>query len=310
MKLSVIICTYQPPETAYRRTLAALADQRLNRSEWELIIVDNNSPKPSYCHEQFSASLSPRLFREFQPGQANARRLGLIHARGELVVFVDQDNVLNPDYLSQVVSLFSRHPDVGLAGGKSLPEFEVPPEGWTKEFWPLLALRDYGDTVAVARTLRIPGSLKNSYPQEAPHGAGMAGRLTAFKPWLDKGHGELSGRRFDSMSSGDDNDIVFCAMQAGWAVAYFPSLVLTHLIPKERLTPVYLGRINHGIRKTWVQVLHHHDANPWPPITPWTVPMRKLKTWFAYRAWRSPIERIRWEGACGQLEGLAELTKD
>lgn len=303
MKVSVIICTYQPPEEAYRRTLAALSAQKLDRSEWELIIVDNNSPAPSRCHEQFSASLSPRLFREMQPGQANARRLGLGHARGDLIVFVDQDNVLNPDYLSQVVSLFVRHPEVGLAGGKSLPEFELPPSPWTREFWPLLALRDQGDIPVIVRELRPTGADRNHYPLEAPHGAGMAGRKAAFDPWLTHSQGEFSGRRFNAMTSGDDNDIVLWAMRTGWAVAYFPALVLTHLIPPERLTPAYLARINWGIQKSWMQLLRHHNANPWPPLSVLGSRLRQAKAWFSHRAWSSPSAHIRWRGACGHFEG-------
>lgn len=303
MKVSVIICTYQPPEEAYRRTLAALSTQKLERTEWELIIVDNNSPTPSRCHEQFSASLAPRLFREMQPGQANARRLGLREARGQLIVFADQDNVLAPDYLAEVVSLFARHTEVGLAGGKSLPEFESPPPPWTREFWPLLALRDQGDTPVIVRELRPPGTDRNQYPLEAPHGAGMAGRKAAFDPWLAHSLGEFSGRRFNAMTSGDDNDIVLWAMRTGWAVAYFPTLVLTHLIPPERLTPAYLARINRGIQTSWMQLLYHHDANPWPPLTPVGARLRQLKAWFTHQAWRSPAARIRWQGACGHFLG-------
>lgn len=303
MTVSVIICTYRPAEEAYRRTLAALAGQSLARSDWELIIVDNNSPTPSRCHEQFLPGLAPRLFREMQPGQANARRLGLREARGQLIIFVDQDNVLHPDYLAEVVSLFARHPEVGLAGGKSLPEFEVDPPPWTREFWPLLALRDHGDVPVIVRELRPAGTDRNQYPLEAPHGAGMAGRKAAFDAWLAQSQGEFSGRRFNAMTSGDDNDIVLWAMRNGWAVAYFPSLVLTHLIPPERLTPAYLARINHGIQLSWMQLLHHHQANPWPPLTPWGARLRKTKAWLTYRAWAGHAEYIRWRGACGHFEG-------
>lgn len=56
-----------------------------------------------------------------------------------------------------------------------------------------------------------------------------------------------------------------------------------------------------------VQVLHRRGANPSPPIAPWTVPLRQLKAWFAYRAWAGPAEFIRWQGACGRFEGPADL---
>jgi len=69
------------------------------------------------------------------------------------------------------------------------------------------------------------------------------------------------------------------------------------------LTPDYLERINHGIQKSWLEVLALHNASPWPPIPAWSLIPRKIKAWFAYMAWRGPAERIRWRGACGHFEG-------
>jgi hypothetical protein len=65
----------------------------------------------------------------------------------------------------------------------------------------------------------------------------------------------------------------------------------------------YLARLNRGIAKSWMQVLRKHDANPWSPIAPWTVPLRQFKAWFTHRAWSGPAEFIRWQGACGHFEG-------
>lgn len=92
-------------------------------------------------------------------------------------------------------------------------------------------------------------------------------------------------------------------MKQGWHVAYFPDLRLTHLIPAGRLDAGYLGRINHGIQQSWMQVLTLHAANPWPPITTTSAFLRKAKAWVTYRAWASPAAMIRWRGACGHFEG-------
>lgn len=303
MKISVIICTYQPSPESYRRVLAGLSRQSLPRDLWELLIVDNDSPQPSRLHEEFAPALAPRCLSAPQPGQAHARRTGLGAAAGGLIVFVDQDNVLAPDYLSRVLQRFEEHPEVGLAGGKSLPEFAGNPPPWTREFWPLLALRDLGDSPRIAHPHRKPDGGLASYPPEAPHGAGMAGRREAFAAWLRDSEARISGRRRASLSSADDNEIVIHAMKAGWAVAYFPDLVLTHLIPPERLSEGYLARINHGIQRSWLQLLLAHGLSPWRPIAPWTLVPRKLRSWLAHRAWRGPAERIRWRGACGHFEG-------
>ena len=76
-----------------------------------------------------------------------------------------------------------------------------------------------------------------------------------FQAWLDArtgGSGVLTDRRGNELTSGGDNDIVFCVMQAGWEVAYVPQLSLTHLIPAGRLEAGYLARLNRGIQKSCV----------------------------------------------------------
>jgi glycosyltransferase involved in cell wall biosynthesis len=280
----------------------------LSVERWEAVLVDNAS-EPLLSLEGFRDTMPAhlRLVREPQLGLTAARRRGFAEARAPLCVLVDDDNVLAPDYLSHVVRLFSEHSRLGALGGKSLPEFEVEPPGWAREFLPLLALRDLGDQPCLAEGLRPPGAARNRYPAEAaPIGAGMAIRREAAAPWLaQSADSPLSDRRGAELTSGGDNDIVFTVLQRGWAVGYFPELVLTHLIPAGRLEAGYLARLNHGIQKSWVQVLAKYEACPWPPIAGWTVPLRALKAWLTSRAWTSHAARIRWRGACGHFEGRA-----
>jgi len=229
----------------------------------------------------------------------------LNQGKAAIVVLIDDDNILASDYLAHVVGLFAEQPRLGAAGGKSLPEFETMPPAWTREFFPLLALRDPGPEAAIAQSLSSTQGGFNEYPAAAaPIGAGMALRREAAAAWLtDSSRRALSDRRGSELSSGGDNDIVLTLLEHGWHVGYFPELSLTHLIPAARLDPAYLWRLNSGIQKSWMEVLRKHAANPWPPIAPWTVPLRQLKAWFTHRAWSSPAAWIRWQGACGHFEG-------
>ncbi len=113
----------------------------------------------------------------------------------------------------------------------------------------------------------------------------------------------LSDRRGVTLTSGGDNDIVLCGLQAGWHTGYFPRLRLTHLIPSGRLEAAYLARLNRGIQQSWMQVLSLHQANPWPPLSRTGALLRKMKAWFTSRAWSSPAARVRWQGACGHFDG-------
>ena len=302
--------THNPHADRLRAALQGLRAQILPHGEWELIVVDNASVE--FPEESFFRSHGPtnfRLSREDTLGLTAARRNGFEQARGAVAVLVDDDNVLAPDYLHHVLSLFATHPQIGVAGGKSIPVFEKEPPPWAKEFFPLLALRDLGDARKIAHGLQPSGKPRNEYPPFAPLGAGMAIRREAWEAWLSHSgkRPSLTDRRGTELSSGGDNDIILCALSAGWEAGYFPELQLTHLIPASRLDADYLARLNRGIQKSWMQVLSAHDANPWSPIPRWTVPLRQLKAWVIYRAWSNDAAHIRWQGACGHFEGRASV---
>ena len=305
MKLSVIIPTCNPHPGRLRRTLAALQAQTLSVTGWETLVVDNAS-EPSLVTAGLGEFVPSnlRLTREPEPGLSHARRHGFLAAQGEILVLVDDDNELAPDYLAETLRLFAAHPRVGALGGRSVPEFETPPAPWVREFDGLLACRDLGGEPRISSGLRNAVTGRNDYPMFAPIGAGMALRRAAAQAWLARSSpSALPDRQGGSLSSGGDNDIILCAMAAGWESAYFPSLRLTHLIPPFRTTGDYLARLNRGIQKSWMQVLTKHDANPWPPLAPRTVPLRQAKAWLTLRAWSSPAARVRWQGACGHFEG-------
>jgi glycosyltransferase involved in cell wall biosynthesis len=307
MDLSVIIPAHNPDPARLQRTLAGLRAQTLPATAWEIILVNNASE--CFPDEKFFAALALKNFSlaaEPALGLTPARQRGFREARGAIAVLVDDDNVIAPDYLARTLAIFAEHPRIGALGGKSVPEFATEPPAWTREFFPLLALRDLGDTSLVSRGLRPPGAVRSDYPAFAPIGAGMALRRAAWTAWLERSAARgavLSDRRGRELTSSGDNDIVLCALAAGWEVAYFPELLLTHLIPPARLEPAYLARLNRGVQKSWMQVLAQHDASPWPPLSAVGAALRQGKAWFTHRAWASPAAHIRWQGACGHFEG-------
>ncbi|MDP1581748.1 MAG: glycosyltransferase [Candidatus Didemnitutus sp.] len=310
MQLSVILSTHNPHPERLRRTLAGLRAQTLPLTAWELLLVDNASTTP-LATAQFAdvAPANLRLVREATLGLTAARRCGVRATAGALVVLVDDDNVLAPDYLARVLQHFADHPRLGALGGRSVPEFESPPPSWLREFDSLLACRDLGDAVIVAEQFHNPATDANEYPLCAPIGAGMALRRAALANWLAHDDaGLLSDRRGNELTSGGDNELVLSVFESGWSVAYFPDLALLHLIPTTRMQPAYLARLNRAIARSWLQVLARHNACPWTRIPRWTLPLRFAKAWFAHRPGRSAAAHIRWQGACGHYEGQSLLS--
>jgi glycosyltransferase involved in cell wall biosynthesis len=299
--LSVIIPTYNPDANRLKKTLEALQHQTLEFDKWELIIVNNNSTHPIQADLSWHPNSS--IISETRQGLTYARLKGFDNASGHLIVMVDDDNVLAADYLKNIVDIFEAHPTLGAVGGKSLPIFETPPPVWLKQFYGSLALRDLGENTMIS-------GWENKYPDCAPIGAGMGIRKTALAAYITKTNSHksvITDRTGNSLSSGGDNDLVIELLKSGWQVGYFPSLVLQHIIPQKRMEPDYLARLEFATNRSWVMLLNSHGINPWKKIAVWTLPLRKLKSWFGFKVMGNKTNYIKWQGYCGMLKGLAEI---
>ena len=309
MRISVLIPTHNPRPDFLDRTLAALRAQTLALSEWELLLIDNCS----------APALSPALVAWHPHGRVvpapvlgltHARLAGFAEVRAGILVWADDDNLLDPDYLQIVLEAFSNAPHLGAIGGKSIPEYESPPAAWYRPDLAPIGCRDLGDTREEARW--NPGEGRY-YPNCSPIGAGLAIRKNALSVWIravqnDPLRQQL-GRTGTALTSGEDNDINLTLLADGWSVAYLPNLRLTHLIPPRRLSIDYQQRIAQAAFRDFVRVLAIHGIRPWPPIPPWTVSLRKAKAWLTHRAWTGPAAKIHWHGLCGQIEGRAAINE-
>ncbi|MBW4444608.1 MAG: glycosyltransferase [Plectolyngbya sp. WJT66-NPBG17] len=308
VSISVVVPTHNPNPDRLQRTLSGLRSQSLPISDWELLIVDNASD----CFTEIELGWHPngRTIREEELGLTRARIAGIQASQGQYIIFVDDDNVLEANYLKHILEIFQANPALGAIGGKSLPKFEVEPEPWVKAFWGCLALRDLGDIEQLYFYDPKTGGDKQ-HPVFAPIGAGMALQRSTAELYVQTILTDPTRLALDrtgrSLQSGGDCDINLTLITAGWGVGYFPQLQLTHLISANRVTKPYLARLNRSIARSWIQVLDTHQIRPWQKIPRWSVLPRQLKALITYQPWKSPIDYIRWQGACGAFEGQSTL---
>src|SRR2546423_1697909 len=97
--------------------LAAIEQQTLSRSDFEVIVVDNGSRRDV---AQLLAGRFPRFrfLKEAHPGSYLARNAGAGKARGKLVAFTDADCVPDPNWLRNAAALFERHPGLAYLAGR------------------------------------------------------------------------------------------------------------------------------------------------------------------------------------------------
>jgi glycosyltransferase involved in cell wall biosynthesis len=299
--LSIIICTYNPNRTLLRRVLAALP-KSMAPLRWEVLIVDNASQPPLSATEFKELELPLRVLSEPVLGILHARITSLKTAAGAMCVFLDDDNIIEPDYLQQAMAFMNRHPEVGALGGSICPEFETAPLEWTRPHLGLLALRNLGPAVVISNWGQPD---KNNFPWNAPFGAGMVIRGECVQHYL-KAVGRAAalteGRRgFDHLGSCEDAELLFYGvLEAGMQVAYSPDLKLTHVIPARRLTPAYLNKLAYEGGITWGGFCVRHGLQS--PIAAITVPLRALRAFLRLHAW-TPPGRLAWKTALGRFVG-------
>ncbi len=124
-KLSVVVCSHNPRLEFLDRTLVGLRQQDLELDAWELIVVDNSSEPALSSFVDLAWHPSATMIEERTLGLTSARLCGIAATSGELIVFVDDDNVLRNDYLRLAMGLFNSFPNLGAFGGQCLPEFVV-----------------------------------------------------------------------------------------------------------------------------------------------------------------------------------------
>jgi glycosyltransferase involved in cell wall biosynthesis len=234
MLVSVVICSYNPKPDFFNQVLDSLQAQTIPCNQWELVIIDNGSTIP--IEEKYNTSWHPavRYVIETNLGVSIARARGIREAKGDLLVMVDDDGPLFPNYIEEAIRIAEKYPQIGCFGGNQLSITHIQPP---KKYHPYLEMIGYR-RVNKAR-------ISNMYRWDTtPAGAGMVVRTAIATFYADavfnrKQHAAL-GRRGNSLMSSQDIDLAYNAIDQGYMNGVFPELKIYHLSIEEHLNDDYL----------------------------------------------------------------------
>lgn len=123
---SVIVPTRNRPEMLYE-CLAHLSRLDFPAARWEVVVVDDGSTADLSTVLERVAPLLPlkHLRQETSCGPAAARNAGANHARGQYLVFLDDDCLVDPDWLKSYEACLGKVKKEALVGSSSNPNPEV-----------------------------------------------------------------------------------------------------------------------------------------------------------------------------------------
>lgn len=221
--LTLIVATRNRQESV-RRLLSQL--QFPAQRNWELLIVDNGGADDTPdLLQQLAPPAGVRVVREPRRGKGNALNAGIEAARGELLVFSDDDIEPGPDWLEELLAASQRHPDADVFGGRIMIRSQSIP-GWIQRS------RNLQEILLTEHDL---GGVEQQYPPNRfPLGPNMAVRRRALAgielPW-DPRLGPGS-----TLPVGDER-CFFCRIGqgAGKKRIYVPAAVVYHRIEGREL---------------------------------------------------------------------------
>lgn len=274
-KISIIICTHNPRADALKRVMGALERQTLVRDLWELLLIDNASAQPLAQAWDLSWHPQGRHVREEGLGLTRARLRGIAEAQGDVIVFVDDDNVLASDYLAHVQAIAAEFPRIGAWGGHIEAEYAAKPEPWLREFERMLAI------IPVEQDIRTDSF---AVWQAVPCGAGLCVRRTVAEAYAkatqDSSRRLALDRKGTDTAGSGDLDLALTALDQGLEVGRFARLRMVHLISAQRCTVEYIERLAEGTAASLVYLASVRDPNAGYN---WRNP-RLIDRWRAY--WR------------------------
>jgi len=237
MMLSVILCTYNRERYIYN-VLQSIAAGGFG--DYEIVLVNNNSTDGTESECQRFAKDHPEVAMRYcvekQQGLSYARNRGIVESQGEVLVYVDDDAVVNREYLQTYADFFNRNKEAVAAGGPITPRYDGCEEpSWMSHYTRQL----------VTGELNL-GTREREFPKGAFPGGGNAAYRKSVFDEVGLFNVEL-GRKGNSLIGAEEKDLFDKMTSRGMKFYYLPNAILYHLIPLKKLTQDYFDRLTYGI---------------------------------------------------------------
>ncbi|MDL2222607.1 glycosyltransferase family 2 protein [Bacteroidales bacterium OttesenSCG-928-M11] len=238
---SIVVCTYNRANYL-TQTLVSIAEQTFPMENFEVLVVDNNSlDDTEETVRVFIASypnIQMRYLREMNQGVSYCRNLGVSEARGEFIVFIDDDETVDKTFLMALYSFFKDHPEAKLCAEPVFPVYNSDKPKWLSPFTERLLTGAYykGNKVKKVKAKDYPGTGHATFRRD------LFTKYGGFKTDL--------GRKGSSLMGGEDKDFFLRLIEQGIDCYYIPQAIVSHYISDDKLTSRHFRALTYAIGKT------------------------------------------------------------
>lgn len=226
--ISVIICCYNS-ETRIVPTLEHLSKQILGPLRCEIILVDNNCSDRTIelvkkTWDSLGNPFDLKVIEEKESGLSFARKAGVFAAQGEIIVFCDDDNWLENNYVLVSYEVMKSNTSIGILTGESRAVSDIEIPTWFYTFY---------SNYACGTPSLFDGDITSRL---WVWGAGMVLRRKELMSLYQEYTHLTNDRTKDSLESGGDVEICFWHVLNRKLIWYDSRLRLKHFMPSARLT--------------------------------------------------------------------------
>ncbi len=243
--ISVVICTYNNADSL-AITLQQLSAQKIqNKASVEIILVDNNSPdhtKNAYMNFSNNTDIANVYLFEGRQGLSHARNTGVANAKGDYILFTDDDADIPPNWIEAYLQRIKEsYPDC-LYSRISIIWDKDKPWWFLAEYTPCFVGVDYGNKAIAVTDIHREFYGKNFCMKKE-----LILKLGGFDPAL--------GRNGSKLIAGEETLLYRRMIEQKKYLIYFPEAPVGHRL-KDR---EYLAE---NIRKQFIDGAYsaHHIA--------------------------------------------------
>ena len=239
--ISIIVCTYNG-RSGMLDLFTHFASLKIPAEfDWEIVLVDNASTDGTgeWVNELYQTNdwhFKLVKISEKKPGLNHARETGARTASFEWILFCDDDNWLEPDYLLHWYNIVNQFTDVGAVGGQGVLRNLNNLPAWVNKFGHSYAL---GPQASHIGYLPLGAAL---------YGAGLFIKKSPVLNMLDNGFDwVMTDRKGNTLASGGDLEWCFLVQLNGYKLYYHDQMRFVHAIRSDRFNWSYYLKLKKGI---------------------------------------------------------------